>query len=201
MLAGMIRGSLFTPTEQAKIDWPAQWAKLPQLACPNTAAMTQLRAAMATFKAHAAPGGTRPDEGWFERLLAGAELLMAVGDDLARCRVALLEQPLPRGADRALENLKYPVSVCADESCQSSVELEAVADRYDAINIKLDKCGGLTDALKMREWCLRYGKQIMVGNMLGSSLAMAPAKLYWLAYADVALIHPSLIHALRLVAG
>lgn len=105
------------------------------------------------------------------------ELLMALGDDLARCGVALLEQPLPRGADRALENLKYPVPVCADESCQSSVELEAVADRYDAINIKLDKCGGLTDALKMREWCGRYGKRIMVGNMLGSSLAMAPALL------------------------
>jgi L-alanine-DL-glutamate epimerase-like enolase superfamily enzyme len=106
-----------------------------------------------------------------------AELLMAIGDDLARCGVALLEQPLPRGADQALERLQYPVPVCADESCQSSAELEAAADRYDAINIKLDKCGGLTDALKMREWCLRYGKQIMVGNMLGSSLAMAPALL------------------------
>jgi L-alanine-DL-glutamate epimerase-like enolase superfamily enzyme len=106
-----------------------------------------------------------------------AELLMAIGDDLARCGVALLEQPLPRGADQALERLQYPVPVCADESCQSSAELQAAADRYDAINIKLDKCGGLTDALKMREWCLRYGKQIMVGNMLGSSLAMAPALL------------------------
>jgi L-Ala-D/L-Glu epimerase len=104
-----------------------------------------------------------------------AELLMAVGDDLARCSVALLEQPLPRGADQALEHLQYPVPVCADESCQSSAELEAAADRYDAINIKLDKCGGLTDALKMRDWCRRYGKKIMVGNMLGSSLAMAPA--------------------------
>ena len=105
------------------------------------------------------------------------ELLMAVGDDLASCHVALLEQPLPRGADQALEHLQYPVPVCADESCQSSAELEAAADRYDAINIKLDKCGGLTDALKMRDWCRRYGKKIMVGNMLGSSLAMAPALL------------------------
>ena len=103
------------------------------------------------------------------------ELVMAVGDGLARCEGALLEQPLPRGHDAALENLGYPVPLCADESCQSSAELEAVAGRYDAINIKLDKCGGLTDALAIREWCQRNKKLTMVGNMLGSSLAMAPA--------------------------
>ena len=103
------------------------------------------------------------------------ELMMAVGDGLARFEVALLEQPLPRGHDAALENLRFPVPLCADESCQSSAEVEAVAGRYDAINIKLDKCGGLTDALAIREWCQRYKKLIMVGNMLGSSLAMAPA--------------------------
>ena len=103
------------------------------------------------------------------------ELMMAVGDGLARFEVTLLEQPLPRGHDAALENLRFPVPLCADESCQSSAELEAVAGRYDAINIKLDKCGGLTDALAIREWCQRYKKLIMVGNMLGSSLAMAPA--------------------------
>jgi L-alanine-DL-glutamate epimerase-like enolase superfamily enzyme len=103
------------------------------------------------------------------------ELVMASGDTLARFKVALLEQPLPHGDDGALDNLRYPVPLCADESCQSSADLEAVADRYDAINIKLDKCGGLTDALAIREWCQRNKKLIMVGNMLGSSLAMAPA--------------------------
>ena len=103
------------------------------------------------------------------------EVMMAVGDGLARFKVALLEQPLSHGDDGALENLRYPVPLCADESCQSSADLEAVADRYDAINVKLDKCGGLTDALAIREWCQRHGKRIMVGNMLGSSLAMAPA--------------------------
>jgi L-alanine-DL-glutamate epimerase-like enolase superfamily enzyme len=103
------------------------------------------------------------------------EVMMAVGDGLARFNVALLEQPLPHGDDGALENLRYPVPLCADESCQSSADLEAAADRYDAINIKLDKCGGLTDALAIRDWCQRHGKRIMVGNMLGSSLAMAPA--------------------------
>jgi L-alanine-DL-glutamate epimerase-like enolase superfamily enzyme len=100
---------------------------------------------------------------------------MASGDTLARFKVALLEQPLPLGEDGALEKLRYPVSLCADESCQSSADLEAVADRYDAINIKLDKCGGLTDALVIRQWCQQNKKLIMVGNMLGSSLAMAPA--------------------------
>jgi len=101
--------------------------------------------------------------------------VMASGDTLARFKVALLEQPLPLGEDGALEKLRYPVPLCADESCQSSCDLEAVADRYDAINIKLDKCGGLTDALAIREWCQQNKKLIMVGNMLGSSLAMAPA--------------------------
>ena len=103
------------------------------------------------------------------------DLVMAAGDTLARLKVALLEQPLPLGEDGALENLQYPIPLCADESCQSSADLEAVADRYDSINIKLDKCGGLTDALAIREWCQRHSKLVMVGNMLGSSLAMAPA--------------------------
>lgn len=103
------------------------------------------------------------------------EVMMKVGDDLPRFNVALLEQPLPIDQDIALENLRYPVPLCADESCQSSADLEVVADRYDAINIKLDKCGGLTDALVIREWCQQNKKLIMVGNMLGSSLAMAPA--------------------------
>ena len=103
------------------------------------------------------------------------ELVMAAGDSLARYEVALLEQPLSAGQDDVLEKLGYPVPLCADESCQSSADLEALADRYDAINIKLDKCGGLTDALVIREWCQQNEKLIMVGNMLGSSLAMAPA--------------------------
>jgi len=65
--------------------------------------------------------------------------------------------------------------LCADESLQSSAELDDIAPRYDAVNIKLDKCGGLSNALAIREWCLARGRKFMVGNMLGSSLAMAPA--------------------------
>jgi L-alanine-DL-glutamate epimerase-like enolase superfamily enzyme len=102
-------------------------------------------------------------------------LLWTLGDDLQRLNVALLEQPLAPDQDFRLENLNYPVPLCADESCQASGDLERVANCYQAINIKLDKCGGLTDALRMRDWCRQYGKQVMVGNMLGSSLAMAPA--------------------------
>ncbi|MCH1492041.1 MAG: dipeptide epimerase [Luminiphilus sp.] len=104
-----------------------------------------------------------------------ASLLMSLGDDLARLDVALLEQPLPVDGDAVLDGLRYPVMLCADESLQSSAELDDIASRYDAVNIKLDKCGGLSDALAIREWCLARGRQFMVGNMLGSSLAMAPA--------------------------
>lgn len=103
------------------------------------------------------------------------ELLDRLGDVLAAHRIELLEQPLPMGQDQPLRGLNYPVPLCADESCQSSADLERIADCYDAINIKLDKCGGLTDALKILAWCKHHGKQVMVGNMLGSSLAMAPA--------------------------
>jgi len=103
------------------------------------------------------------------------ELLDKLGDLLAANKIELLEQPLPMGQDEPLRGLKYPVPLCADESCQSSADLERVADCYSAINIKLDKCGGLTDGLKILGWCNNHGKQVMVGNMLGSSLAMAPA--------------------------
>lgn len=104
-----------------------------------------------------------------------AALLDSLADVLVECRVGMLEQPLPRGADQALAGLEYPVPLCADESCQSSAELEAAAALYDMVNIKLDKCGGLTEALAMADWCRRHGIPLMVGNMLGSSLAMAPA--------------------------
>lgn len=103
------------------------------------------------------------------------ELLDQLGDLLAANRIELLEQPLPMGHDESLRGLKYPVPLCADESCQSSADLERIADRYSAINIKLDKCGGLTDGLKILAWCKKHDKEVMVGNMLGSSLAMAPA--------------------------
>lgn len=89
--------------------------------------------------------------------------------------IAMVEQPLPRGGDAQLEGFDSPIPLGADESCLSLAELESAMSRYDVINIKLDKCGGLTEALAMVEAAQRVGKLLMVGNMTGSSLSMAPS--------------------------
>ncbi|HSD69927.1 MAG TPA: N-acetyl-D-Glu racemase DgcA [Woeseiaceae bacterium] len=89
-------------------------------------------------------------------------------------RVAMIEQPLPRGADEALEKYRSPVPLCADESCLNINEFEQAARRYQMINIKLDKAGGLTEALELAGLALSRGIGLMVGNMMGTSLAMAP---------------------------
>jgi L-alanine-DL-glutamate epimerase-like enolase superfamily enzyme len=96
---------------------------------------------------------------------------------LAGLGVALLEQPLPAGADAALADLAHPVPVCADESCHDRAGLDALAGRYEAINVKLDKTGGLTEALALVEAAQARGLAIMVGCMVATSLAMAPALL------------------------
>ena len=88
---------------------------------------------------------------------------------------AMIEQPLPPEDDTALEGLESPIPLCADESCRTFEDVEAIKSRYQMINIKLDKCGGLTAALTLAEKARSAGLEIMVGNMLGSSLAMAPA--------------------------
>lgn len=95
--------------------------------------------------------------------------------EFAKCEVELLEQPLPRGEDAGLEGLPREVPLGADESCLHRGELEQAAKRYDVINIKLDKAGGLTESLLLAEDILSRGLDVMVGNMLGTSLAMAPA--------------------------
>jgi len=102
-------------------------------------------------------------------------LMESLADDLVACKVEMLEQPLLAGEDTGLEGLDYPVTLCADESCQSMSELPQAAERYSMVNIKLDKCGGLSEAMNMVRWCKKNGVPMMVGNMLGSSLAMAPA--------------------------
>ena len=97
---------------------------------------------------------------------------------LAACAAAgvtLIEQPLPAGQDQALARIKRPVPVCADESVHDRASLEGLRDRYDAINIKLDKTGGLTEALAMAEAARALGFHLMVGCMVATSLAMAPA--------------------------
>jgi L-alanine-DL-glutamate epimerase-like enolase superfamily enzyme len=100
------------------------------------------------------------------------------GQNLAACAdagVALVEQPLPEGRDDALRRLKRPVPVCADESVRDRGSLDSLVGKYDAVNIKLDKAGGLTEALALAAEAERRGLAVMVGCMVATSLAMAPA--------------------------
>ncbi|WP_315758336.1 MULTISPECIES: N-acetyl-D-Glu racemase DgcA [unclassified Bradyrhizobium] len=100
--------------------------------------------------------------------------------NLAACAAAgvtLVEQPLPAGNDEALANIARPLAVCADESVHDRNSLEALRGRYDAVNIKLDKTGGLTEALAMADAARSLGFDIMVGCMVATSLSMAPAML------------------------
>ncbi|NOE24926.1 N-acetyl-D-Glu racemase DgcA [Ruegeria sp. HKCCD6157] len=111
------------------------------------------------------------NEGW------SAEVYADLAPHLVRLGVALVEQPLPAGQDDALIGMDRPVPVCADESCHDRTSLPKLKGKYDVVNIKLDKTGGLTEALALREAALAEGYRVMVGCMVGSSLAMAPATL------------------------
>lgn len=111
------------------------------------------------------------NEGWTADNLA-KHLAVA-----AECGVVLIEQPLPAGHDSALGKISHPMPICADESVHVANDLDRLAGLYDAVNIKLDKAGGLTEALKLRDQARKKGFAIMVGCMVGSSLAMAPAVL------------------------
>ncbi|HEY1363709.1 MAG TPA: N-acetyl-D-Glu racemase DgcA [Xanthobacteraceae bacterium] len=111
------------------------------------------------------------NEGWRPEALAS---------NLAACvqaGVTLIEQPLPRGADQMLAEIRRPVPICADESAHDRASLPALVGKYDAVNIKLDKTGGLTEALAVAEEAGRLGFSLMVGCTVATSLAMAPAML------------------------
>jgi L-alanine-DL-glutamate epimerase-like enolase superfamily enzyme len=95
----------------------------------------------------------------------------------AQAGVTLVEQPLPAGRDEALARMPRQIAVCADESVHDSSSLAALAGKYDAINIKLDKAGGLTEGLAMAEAAERRGFALMIGCMVATSLSMAPAML------------------------
>ncbi len=111
------------------------------------------------------------NEGWT------AEVYADLAPHLLRLGVEMVEQPLPAGADAALAEMPRPLPVCADESCHDRESLPTLTGRYDMVNIKLDKTGGLTEALSLRDAARAEGYGIMVGCMVGSSLAMAPAVL------------------------
>ena len=100
--------------------------------------------------------------------------LVDVAPALAEQGVSMIEQPLPRGKDDALAGYDSPLPLCADESIQHAGELDAIADRYQMINIKLDKTGGLTHGLQLAEAARKLGLGVMVGCMGGTSLSMAP---------------------------
>jgi L-alanine-DL-glutamate epimerase-like enolase superfamily enzyme len=111
------------------------------------------------------------NEGWSDGNLAA---------HLAACAsagVVLVEQPLPEGRDQALAGMSRPIPVCADESVHDRGSLKALAGKYDAVNIKLDKTGGLTEALAMAQAATRDGYAILAGCMVATSLSMAPAVL------------------------
>jgi L-alanine-DL-glutamate epimerase-like enolase superfamily enzyme len=103
--------------------------------------------------------------------------LEALLPHLVRARVALIEQPLLVGHEADLKGLQRPIPIAADESVQGPRDLPALIEYFDIINIKLDKCGGLTHALAMTKECRRLGFRVMVGNTMGTSLSLAPAYL------------------------
>lgn len=111
------------------------------------------------------------NEGW------SAEVYADLAPHLLRLGVAMVEQPLPAGEDDALLGVDRPVPLCADESCHDRASLPKLKGKYDMANIKLDKTGGLTEALALRDAARAEGYDVMVGCMVGSSLAMAPAVL------------------------
>jgi L-alanine-DL-glutamate epimerase-like enolase superfamily enzyme len=111
------------------------------------------------------------NEGW------NADVYADLAPHLVRLGVALVEQPLPAGEDGMLGEIERPLPVCADESCHDRASLAGLKGKYDMVNIKLDKTGGLTEALALRDAARAEGYGIMVGCMVGSSLAMAPAVL------------------------
>jgi len=94
---------------------------------------------------------------------------------LAELGVALIEQPMPAGHDDALAEVPHPVPICADESCHTTEDIDALVGKYEVVNVKLDKTGGLTEALSLVRAARARGFRLMVGCMVGTSLAMAPA--------------------------
>lgn len=109
------------------------------------------------------------NEGWT------VERYLELTPRLAELGVELIEQPLPEEHDEVLARLDRPVAICADESCRDRATLHRLVGRYDLINIKLDKTGGLTEALALREAALAAGFGVMVGSMVATSLSAAPA--------------------------
>ncbi len=159
--------SLDEPQAMAKAAAGVAAAPLLKVKVDAANPLSQLRAVRA-----AAPTArlmVDPNESW------SPALLRQVSPDLAALRVDLIEQPVAAADDAALKQIASPVPLCADESAHTSADLECVAQTYQAVNIKLDKAGGLTEALAMRAQAEAMGLTLMIGCMVCTSLAIAPA--------------------------
>jgi L-Ala-D/L-Glu epimerase len=161
--------SLGTPEAMAAATGRAATRKLLKIKLGGEGDLTRIRAVRA-----AAPNAeliVDANEAWRPESLA---------ENLSACAAAgvtLVEQPLPAGDDAALAGIARPIPVCADESVHDRASLSKLVGRYDAVNIKLDKTGGLTEALAMADAAQALGFEIMVGCMVATSLSMAPAML------------------------
>ncbi len=178
-LAGLVAPAPLTTAYTISLAAPAAMAEAAERAALHSLLKIKLGAAEGDGARIAAVRRAAPqaelivdaNEGWSETNLA---------QNLAACAeagVTLIEQPLPEGRDAALAGLKRPIPVCADESVHDRGSLAALVGKYDAVNIKLDKTGGLTEALALAAAADRQGFRIMVGCMVATSLAMAPAML------------------------
>ena len=161
--------SLGTPEEMGQVardhgDWPILKIKLTGDGDAERVTAIRENAPQAIIIADA-------NEGW------SAEQFEPLADELATLGVTLIEQPLKAGEDALLAHLDHPLLVCADESCHTSKDLGDLAMKYDAINIKLDKAGGLTEAITLKECARALGLRVMIGCMVSTSLSMAPAAL------------------------
>ncbi len=161
--------SVGTPDEMAQAAAKARARPLLKIKLAGEGDVARIKAVRA-----AAPDATLiidANEAWAE---AGLERSL---EECAAAGVALVEQPLPAGQDSALEKIEHIVPICADESVHDRTGLEDLRARYDAINVKLDKTGGLTEALALINQAEGLGFELMIGCMVASSLAMAPALL------------------------
>ena len=178
ILAGLDRLSPATTAYTLSLASPEHMAQTARAAAHRPVLKIKLGGAgdalRITAIRHAAPEATLivdANEAWTPELYA---------ENLAACvaaQVALIEQPFPAGKDALLANLPRPIPVCADESVHHRHGLADLRSRYDAINIKLDKTGGLTEALALAEAATQLGFKLFIGCMVSSSLSMAPAML------------------------
>jgi L-Ala-D/L-Glu epimerase len=163
--------SLAAPPAMAEAAEQAAWRPLLKVKLGGSDGADAKRIAAVRRAAPNAELIVDANEGW---RAAELEANIAACADVG---VTLIEQPLPDGADDALDRIKRLIPVCADESVRDRASLEALFGKYDAVNIKLDKAGGLTEALALAAEANRRGFGIMVGSMVATSLAVAPAVL------------------------